>query len=333
MKAKAPAPPDPKDTSAAQTGTSVATAIANAGLNSVNQVGPDGSIKYTTDGYDTMTDPFTGQSYQIPKRTQTTTLSATGQQIHDQGDQTKLNLANLATSQSGMLQNLLSKPFDGSNDATEARLMELGRKRLDPILAQQDEALRTRLANQGIKAGSAAYDREMGIQGQNVNDANNQLLLQGHNQAYQEGFSNYVNPINIINSLQSGSQVQNPSFGGTPQSTIATTDNAGLINNNYNQKVAAVNAENAATGDVVGGLFGLGSSIIKYSDRQLKKNIIQIGKTTAGYFKYAYQYIFESAETPYHVGYMADEVEPIMPSAVIKIGDYKALNYRLLEAV
>ena len=41
-KQKAPAPPNPKDTSAAQTGTSVATSIANANLQNVNQIGADG---------------------------------------------------------------------------------------------------------------------------------------------------------------------------------------------------------------------------------------------------------------------------------------------------
>ena len=39
-KQKAPAPPDPKDTSAAQTGTSVATSIANALLQNVKEQKP-----------------------------------------------------------------------------------------------------------------------------------------------------------------------------------------------------------------------------------------------------------------------------------------------------
>ena len=80
----------------------------------------------------------------------------------------------------------MDKPFDGSNEATEARLMELGRKRLDPALAQQDEALRTRLANQGLKVGSEGYRREMERQDQSRNDAYNSLLLQGRGQAFQE---------------------------------------------------------------------------------------------------------------------------------------------------
>lgn len=331
FKPSTPTPPDPMATSAAQTGTNVATAIANQHLGEVNQVGPDGSITYSQNGTTKFTDPYTGQSYDLPNKTQTTTLSPSGQIIHDEGNKTGINLAKLATSQSSSLAQLLSKPFDGSNDATEARLMELGRKRLDPILADRTEQLRTSLSNQGIKLGSSAYDRAMLSDNQSKNDAYDSMLLNGHNQAYQEGYANYTNPINIINSLQSGSQVQMPQFQGVSTPQIATTDNAGLINNNYANQVANANSQYAAGQSILGGLFGLGSAAIAASDRRLKKDILKISTTAKGYAKYFYRYLFDDPSAPLRKGYMADEVAKFVPDAVHKMHGYLALDYQVLE--
>lgn len=253
----APKPPSPKETSAAQTGTSVATAIANQQLSNVNQVGPDGSITYSDSGNYTWTDPYTKQTYTVPRQTQTTTLSPAQQAIADQQNSTKLNLGTLANNQSSFLNDYMATPFDGSNDATEARLMELGRKRLDPLLQQRHDSLLTSLSNQGIKGGEA-YDRALQADTEGQNDAYNQLLLSGHGQAFSEGQAIRNQPINEISALMSGSQVSQPQFGATNDVNMPTTDNAGLINSNYQQKLAGYN-------DIVGGLFGLGSSAIKYA--------------------------------------------------------------------
>ena len=64
--ADAPTPPNPQATAAAQTGTNVSTAVANAQLNRVNQFTPQGSLNYVNAGNFSWTDPSTGQTYQIP---------------------------------------------------------------------------------------------------------------------------------------------------------------------------------------------------------------------------------------------------------------------------
>jgi hypothetical protein len=51
--------------------------------------------------------------------------------------------------------------------------------RMNPSLARDEEALRTRLSNQGISLGSAAYNREMDLQGQRANDMRLQAAAQG----------------------------------------------------------------------------------------------------------------------------------------------------------
>jgi hypothetical protein len=139
--------------------------------------------------------------------------------------------------------------------------MELGSKRLDPRFDRDRDALSTRLANQGIAPGSEAYNREMEGFGQTRNDAFNQLLLTGRAQSVQEALAQRNQPINEITALLSGSQVSQPQFAGTNMPTIPTTDYAGLVNSNYNQRVAKAQAEGSFTQSLLGGLFGAAGSL------------------------------------------------------------------------
>lgn len=324
MAKKAPEPTSPKETSQAQTSSNVGTAIANAFMQNPTENTPNGSTQVTQTGTYTWHDPYTGASYDIPTFTRNTTLSANQQAIKDQTDKAQLNLGTLANNQSAFLNDYMSKPFDGSNDATEARLMELGRKRLDPIIAQQDEALRTRLANQGVKAGSAAYDREMNNQNQSNNDAYNQLLLQGHGQAFNEAVAERNQPINEISALLSGSQVSMPQFMGANIGSIPTTDNAGIISNYDNQRIQAAQQDNAFTNSVLGGLFGLGGKLIGLSDKRAKKDIKKVGEVPVegdNINLYSFRYKKGMGDGKQHVGVMAQEVEKSRPDAVTRRSD------------
>lgn len=323
-KPKAPAAPDPKETSQASTSTNVVTAIANAWLQNPSEITPDGQTKVTQTGSQTWNDPYTGASYDIPTFTRETSLSDMQQKIKDQQDAASLGLSTLGNNQTQFLQDYLSKPFDGSNDATEARLMELGRKRLDPVLQQQDEALRARLAGQGIKVGTAAYDREMTTQGQNRNDAYNQLLLQGRGQAFSEAQATRNQPINEITALLSGGQVSQPQFMGANMPTIPTTDVAGIIQQDYQNKMGAYQQQMAARQGMLGGLFGLGSSLIM-SDKRTKENIEPVGKVK-GHRLYSYNYKHDPSKSP-QIGVMAQDIQKKRPDAVKEINGIKHVNY------
>lgn len=141
--------------------------------------------------------------------------------------------------------------------------------RLNPQLQSQEEALRTRLANQGITLGSTAYNREMGLQGQRANDLQMQAALQGINldqanrsAALQEQAYLQDRPLNLINALRSGNQVQAPQFQQfAQQQTTAGPDLLGAANAQYNAQVDAVNAQNAQSGALLGGLMGVGMGI------------------------------------------------------------------------
>ena len=65
-KKSGPKPPDPRDTARATTGTNIATAVANQALQSGDRSGPGGSVTQTQSGTQTYTDPYTGESYEIP---------------------------------------------------------------------------------------------------------------------------------------------------------------------------------------------------------------------------------------------------------------------------
>lgn len=327
-KPSAPTPPDPKDTAAASTGTNVATALANANLNNVNQVGPNGSINYSQSGTYQFKDPYTGQSYDIPQFTQTTTLSPDQQALYDLNNQTQQNLGQIGVSQSSKIGDLLNTPFDAStaNKAVEDKIDALGAARLDPQFARSQDALQTQLANQGIQPGSAAWNAQMTQFQQGKNDAYNQLYLSGNQQAYQQAITDRNQPINEITALLSGSQVSNPTFGATPQTTIPTTDTAGLINQNYSQQQQNYQTQLTQQNALLGGVFGLGAAgVYKYSDKRLKKNIKRIGKTNDGQNLYSYKY--KGSDEP-QIGLMAQEVEKKRPDAVKTMpSGYKAVNY------
>ncbi len=205
-----PAPPDPKKTAEAQTGQSVATAIANTMMGQVNQVGPDGKLTYGQTGSYQFNGP--GGSYTIPTFTATTELTPGGQAISDANQGARLNLANIGREQSGRLGELLNRPVDtegvtAAADRTTSRVPGYGAgpnapgydelsgdanltdsyqtdftadrqrvedalyARINPQLEHQRENIKRELAGRGVMPGTPGYDRAMQEYGKTANDA------------------------------------------------------------------------------------------------------------------------------------------------------------------
>ena len=118
-KPDAPTPPNPYQTAAAQTGTNVATGVANTFLQNVNQNTPEGSLRYDVTGDYSWKDPSTGHTYSIPRFTSTQSLTPSGQQLQSQNEATKLSLAQMAGSQANRASNLLGTPFAPGGSAPE----------------------------------------------------------------------------------------------------------------------------------------------------------------------------------------------------------------------
>lgn len=314
---KAPKAPDPKETAAAQTQMNIDTALAQGAINRVNQVGPDGSLTYTQTG----TQMVNGRA--IPIYTATTTLSPEQQRIKAQSDAAALNLQGAANTMSGQLDTSQFKV----DDAVEAKLFDLGSKRLTPRLDEARRRAETDAANRGLRLGSDAYDRLMRQVGENENDAYNQLALTGREQAYNEAVKERTLPIELINAMRSGSPISQPTFVNTPQSSVANTDYAGLVNQNYQNQLAAYNAKQQQQAGMLGGLFGVaGNAALAFSDERLKEDIEKVGETADDLGIYAFRYKGDDA---LRIGLMAQEVEKKNPDAVVRHGSgYRMVDYR-----
>ncbi len=326
---KAPQAPDPYATATAQTAMNKDTALSQSILNMTNQVTPEGSLSYRQSGeipyYDSA-----GNLTALPQFTATTTYSPEQQKIYDIGKQTETNIATIGRDQSARIGDLLGKPVELGNEATEARLMELGSKRLDPRFAREEESLRTRLVNQGLRPGTAAFDAEMSNFSQGRNDAYNSLLLQGRGQAVQEALTERSTPINEISALLSGSQVSQPNFIGTPQTQVAGTDYTGAVNSAYQGALNSYNQQVGSNNAMMGGLFGLAGTIGKaavpmISDRRLKRDISRVGALPNGLPVYTFRYLWSD---DLHTGLMSDDVRKVHPDAVLTMSNgFDAVDY------
>ena len=314
-KSSAPKPPDPQQTAAAQTGANIGTAISGTVLGQVGQVTPGGTLEYAQTGTYSYTDPYTGQTYQIPQFTATTTLSPEQQAIYE-------NLQTAATGLSGTL----GTPFELGGGETEARLYELGRERLDPQFQEQRARLDQQLANQGVLPGSAAYETAIRQQRQAETDAYNQLLLTGRSQAVSEQIAERTLPLSELTTAFTGQQVTVPQFNIAQPQAIPTTDIAGITSQAYNQQLAAYQQQQQQQANILGGLFGLGTSLLgAYSDMNLKKNIKRIGTLDNGLPVYVFDYVWGG---PAQIGIMAQDVEQVKPEAVGMRDGYKTVDYR-----
>lgn len=313
MGKSAPKSPDPKVTAAAQGQWNSFTAQQQQAMNMTGQNSPWGSLSYNQTGTQTIIDP-NGKPVQVPMYTANTTLSPQQQAIYNQTQSADLNLAKVANEQSSRIGSLLNDPFKFENSDAQQWAYDLASPR---ILAQQGKnqaALESQLVNSGIRRGTPQWDSEMTRLTQGNSDQLNQLALTGRSQAFNEALAMRNQPLNEIIGLTSGSQIQNPNatFAATPQSQVAGVDYTGLVQDKYKSDMANYQAK-------MGGLFGLGSSIIKakpwtWSDRRMKTNVTRVGALDNGLPVYSYQYVWGG---PVHIGVMAQDAEIIKPDSVV----------------
>ena len=278
----------------------------------VNQRGPTGTLQYNQIG--TFPDG-------TPRYESVTQLSPEQQQLFNLYQQSQKNLGNISVQQSGKIGSLLNEPIDLNNEDVEARLYDLGSKRLDPRFAREEDQLRTALINRGYREGTPGFDAEIEKMRMSKNDAYNQLALTGRGQAIQEKLTERNQPINEITALMSGSQVSTPNFTPYPQTPVSGVDIAGLMNQEYQAKLASQNG-------MMGGLFGLGgtaASALMMSDRRLKRDVMRVGTADNGLPLYVFRF---SGRDDLQLGLMADDVERMRPDAVFQVeGGFKAVDY------
>lgn len=255
--------PDPPDYAGAAQATAAGNADAArvaARANRVDQYSPWGNLIYTDLGND--------------RWRSDTVLSPAQQKMLDQNNTLGINLLDTANKGLDYAAGQISKPgvdvsklpqfaVNPGQTAQDAIM-----SRLEPNFNRAEDLMRTRLANQGIMGGSEAYNREVEQFNQGRNDAYTQAALQGmgignqtRQQAFEETAYNQMQPINVINALRTGNQVNSPQFNPVPQqATTAGPDMLGAAAGNFQADLARSNARNAGIGNTLGGLFQMGSA-------------------------------------------------------------------------
>ncbi len=110
--------------------------------------------------------------------------------------------------------------------------------------------------------------------------------------------------------------------------------------NSYTAQQQANASNNAALGSTLGSLAATGVTAYKagmFSDKRMKENLEYMGDLDSGIKVYAFEYKDEFKDHPLcghgrFIGVMAQDVEKIIPEAVIEMDNgYKAVNYELVR--
>jgi hypothetical protein len=223
-KGKAPAPPDFAAAAREQGSANLDAAIATGVLNRPNEVTPLGSRLWNQTG-----------TYQVGDRavpifTATTQFTPQGRRLYDTNIATQQALGDLGLTGATKAGQILGQRFEIRTIPGIDKTADYDREsvyrglvgRAEDQYARDRDEVRSRLVAQGIPPGSEAYSREMERLDRGLNDARQQAHL-GAGQAQQqqmdarrqmitEALLNRQTPLQEINALRSGSQVQQPIF-------------------------------------------------------------------------------------------------------------------------
>lgn len=303
------------------------TAIAEALLNRAEEVTPYGSRRWTQTGAYGLP-----SGMNVPLLRSDIALSPLGQERFGQEERIIGQVGNIAERGVGRVGEAMERPFSVSGvDQLQNKAEEAYFARLDPRLARAREARETELITRGHAPGGRAWETTQQDIGQQENDARRQGILASmamRPQTLQEELAIRGVPLNELNALRSGSQVQIPQFGGVPGATIAPADYQGAAAMQGRDAMSQYAAEQARAAGNTAGLFGIAGATAPYwwpalfSDRRLKSNVRPIG-TFKGYPFYEYTIFGRRSR-----GVMADEVP--MNVVVVHPSGYLMVDYRRL---
>jgi len=252
-------------------------------------------------------------------------MTQQGQKTNDLLTQAQLQGANV---QNQMFNQNLSAGQFGNQALNQMNANQLANTGFNNATNQQG------FANQ--LAGTQANNAALG-QGFNNQATNAGITNAANQQAYNQAMTNYNMPLNTLNALRSGAQVQNPSFvNSAQQATTGGADLLGASQMGYNAQMGNFNAQQAAQQNFNQGLMGLGGAgIMAFSDIRTKENIKSVGWMPNGLPVYEYEYKPEWKNEAGHgkfIGVMAQDVIKVQPEAVVHRDDgYMMVNYGALN--
>jgi hypothetical protein len=260
-KSSSPPPPDYVGAANATAAGNLEAAQYAAQANRVNQVTPYGNLNYSTN---MPNDPSNVNA----RWTATQTLTPAQQTMLDRNNNLSIGLLGTANNGLGYANQVLSKPgvdmsllpSTGINPGQSYQ--DAMMTQLQPQVDRSNNFLTAQLANQGVTQGSEAWKNAWQQQNQNNNNlyaqattAGMNMGLNANNQAFNQQAYNQMQPINMINALRTGSQVQTPNYvNPAQQATTSGADLLGAANSSYNAQLGNVNAQNAQAANTTSGL-------------------------------------------------------------------------------
>lgn len=355
-----PPAPDPAATARAQAGANKEAVTESARVNQINEVSPYGNLTYSgeigsPDRTRTLTLDPAQQAQLEGQRSLANALTNFGNNT-------------LVPQVQSAFQNPLS--FDGlqalptSEDLNaaagdvERATFERGLGLLQPEFDRQEDRLLSRLSSQGIPQGTEAFNdayqqytspRDQALENLALSSVQagrgEQSRLVGLAQGLrQQGISETLTqrsqPINELAALLQGAPaINNPQFAAPAQYNVNPADVQGAIQNQYMGQMNAYNQRQQGQQATMGGLFGLGGSLGAaaianpaafsfLSDRRLKRDIEQVGALPSGLPVYRFKYLWDNIE---RIGVMAQDVLKVIPSAVVNVGEFYAVDYGRLR--
>lgn len=229
------------------------------------------------------------------------------------------NLANRGLPMSGEAYGTAMDRFDTNRREmmlAAAQDAQMAASQEERALRGQDMAQWNADYNNYLNSNQQAYSQDMGTQQQLTSDS----LLQ-RNQPYQEMLA-YIQGSPITSTPNAPQlpayQMQAPNMGDL----YGMQYNAQM--NNYNQQMQNNQAN-------MGGLFGVAGNVASalpwatwFSDERIKEDIKEIGELPNGIKVYEFRYI---GRPEVFTGFLAQQVEKIVPEAVTEIEGVKAVHY------
>lgn len=205
-----------------------------------------------------------------------------------------------------------------------------------------DLSTRQQQANEATNQGNYANSAQAQMFGQGLQGAQQGMATNAQNYGQQMSSANYQNQLrqqqiaealqqrgmglNEINSLMSGQQVMNPTFQSFGQAgAAATPDLLGAATAQYGAAQNSQSSSNAFGGQ----LLGAASSMLGnyFSDRRTKQILGLVRRDPRGFGIYRFRYIGERGE---RIGVIAQQVQRVMPQAVVNNSGVLMVNYSML---
>ncbi len=256
-----PGAPDYTGAANAQSMGTIGASIANNLMSHPNVSSPLGSQTWNQSGSATVNIPGLG-NISVPQYSQEIKLSPEQQGLY-----------NKQTSLSGSLSDQAAQSINQPRDMQSVqdvsdRAYGAMTSRLDPQWNQREQMQKTQLANQGLVAGGEAYDNSMRDFNVGRNDAYQQANLaaiQTMPQTQQLAQSLRDQPLNEMNALKTGSQVNMPQFQPTQYSMGAQGPNTlGAAGQQQAWQQAMYNNQTAQSNNTMNGLMGLGTAAMMF---------------------------------------------------------------------